>query len=270
MLLALHSAALVACALAAPATRLSPALLFQPRGPSVLVPDLYIVKLYDHCSPTQSGGIIESLRLEPDHIYADSGFPGFLVRLNATGLGFVQGHPDVEFVEQDARVTAAAYNEQAGAPWGLRAVSHRSVDDHVYTYHSSAGADTCSYVLDTGIYENNLVSTWCSVTNYMTGVANFICQDFGERAFQLVGFLGGPSVLDPNGHGTHVAGTIGGAIYGLAKKTQLLGIQVLDERGTGSISSVLKGIDFVKTDVRSRACSRGVSPAIILHAVPFF
>jgi subtilisin family serine protease len=65
------------------------------------------------------------------------------------------------------------------------------------------------------------------------------------------------SNTDGNGHGTHVAGTIGSAAYGVAKKTQLYGVKVLDSGGSGTTSGVIAGMNFVTTDVQTRSCPNG-------------
>lgn len=63
---------------------------------------------------------------------------------------------------------------------------------------------------------------------------------------------------DGNGHGTHCAGTIGGTKYGVAKKTKLYGVKVLNAAGSGSYSGIISGMDFVATDSASRSCPNGV------------
>lgn len=66
------------------------------------------------------------------------------------------------------------------------------------------------------------------------------------------------SNTDGNGHGTHVAGTIGGTKYGVAKRTTLLGVKVLNASGSGTNSGVISGMNFVVTDARTRSCPNGV------------
>ncbi|KAF3006546.1 hypothetical protein E8E13_005977 [Curvularia kusanoi] len=110
-----------------------------------------------------------------------------------------------------------------------------------YIFDDSAGEGTCAYVLDTGIFVEH--------------------PDFEGRAEHLVNFSGEESKEDDVGHGTHVAGTIGSRTYGVAKKTQLYAVKVLDSSGSGSISAILAGIDFVARDAAQRSsttCPKGV------------
>lgn len=74
----------------------------------------------------------------------------------------------------------------------------------------------------------------------------------------MVANFAGGSNGDGNGHGTHCAGTVGGNTYGVAKKTQLYGVKVLDDSGSGSYSGIISGMDFVASDSSSRNCPNGV------------
>jgi subtilisin family serine protease len=73
----------------------------------------------------------------------------------------------------------------------------------------------------------------------------------------LENFTGDGNDADGYGHGTHVAGTIGSVTYGIAKKTTLLAVKVLDNSGSGSYSGVIAGIDFAATDSTTRDCPKG-------------
>ncbi|KAL7759491.1 hypothetical protein ACKLNR_009581 [Fusarium oxysporum f. sp. zingiberi] len=99
---------------------------------------------------------------------------------------------------------------QKNAPWGLARISNKlpGKDHTTYTYDESAGEGTCTYVLDTGIEVDH---------PEFEGRARFV-QNFVDNAD-----------LDANGHGTHIAGTIGSKTYGVAKKTQLFAVKVLNE-----------------------------------------
>jgi len=108
-----------------------------------------------------------------------------------------------------------AYVTQTGATWGISRVSHVNPGSSTYVYDESAGVDTCAYVIDTGIYTAH--------------------PDFEGRATFLANYAGDGSNTDGNGHGTHVAGTIGSKTYGIAKKTKLYAVKVLDASGSVSI-----------------------------------
>jgi subtilisin family serine protease len=86
-------------------------------------------------------------------------------------------------------------------------------------------------------------------------------QEFQGRATWLANFIDRDDT-DGAGHGTHVAGTIGGVTYGVAKKTQLYAVKVLNAGGSGTYSSVIAGIDFVAADAANRTsageCPNGV------------
>ena len=128
----------------------------------------------------------------------------------------------VEFVQQDGVVTADP--TQFFPPWGLDRIDQRFLPlSRTYTFNST-GWGVNAYVIDTGIYP------WHA--------------DFNGRAFIVADTLGGNGV-DCNGHGTHVAGTIGGYTFGVAKNVRLFGVRVLNCAGSGSIASVINGVNFV-------------------------
>nr|R4IR27.1 RecName: Full=Subtilisin-like serine protease AsES; AltName: Full=Alkaline serine protease AsES; AltName: Full=Extra-cellular elicitor protein AsES; Flags: Precursor [Sarocladium strictum]AFZ84667.2 proteinase K-like subtilisin [Sarocladium strictum] len=226
--------ALLPVAFGAPTRRDEPAPLHVPRDVDSLIKDTYIVKYKDI---TAFSAVDEGLKLlsgKPKHIYKGA-FKGFSGKIDAKTLELLRDDPSVDFIEQDAIVTLAAYTTQASAPWGLARISTRQRGPTGYTYDDSAGAGTCSYIIDTGIQANH--------------------PNFGGRAFQLVSYQG--SNADGNGHGTHVAGTIGSTTYGVAKRTTLLGVKVLSDSGSGSTSGIIAGINYVVSDSRSRSCPNG-------------
>lgn len=104
-------------------------------------------------------------------------------------------------------------------------------------YDESAGEGTCSYIVDTGVYAEH--------------------SQFGGRA-TFVADLTKTSGTDDHGHGTHVSGTIGSNDYGVAKKTKIYGIKVLDADGSGQWSTIIAGINLVVSDSKTRSCPKGV------------
>ncbi len=133
--------------------------------------------------------------------------------------------PDVAYVEQNQTVSLQA--TQSNAPWGLDRIDQRARPlSTTYTYPVTA-SNVTAYIIDTGIrYTHN---------------------DFGGRArfgYDAVGSGG----VDCNGHGTHVAGTVGGATYGVAKAVKLVGVRVLNCSGSGTNAGVIAGVNWVTSN----------------------
>jgi len=132
--------------------------------------------------------------------------------------------------------------DTTAASWGLARTSHwggisGGMNNH-YSHGLNGGSLTYVYVVDTGIYVNH--------------------RDFGGRATFGANYAGG-SNNDGNGHGTHCAGTVGGSTFGIAKGARLVGVKVLSDSGSGSISGIISGIQWSTTNYRSRpANSHGV------------
>jgi subtilisin family serine protease len=161
----------------------------------------------------------------------DAAVTGFSVTLTAAQARRLAAHPAVAYVEQDQVISLAA--TQTNATWGLDRIDQRNRPlNGTYTYPNTA-SNVHAYVIDTGI----------RITH----------NDFGGRATWGANFAGGQNT-DCNGHGTHVAGTIGGTTYGVAKQVRLVAVKVLNCQGNGSVSSVVGGINWVT--------SNAVKPAV--------
>jgi subtilisin family serine protease len=132
--------------------------------------------------------------------------------------------PRVQFVEEDQVYTADA--TQTGATWGLDRIDQRNRPlngNYVYNY---TGSGVRAYIIDTGIRTAH--------------------TQFGGRATVSYDAIGdGRNGQDCNGHGTHVAGTVGGSTYGVAKSVQLRAVRVLNCSGSGSTSGVIAGVNWV-------------------------
>jgi subtilisin family serine protease len=201
------------------------------------VPGKYIIKLKDGADNKVLDRAVGKLgNRKPDHVYRGGKFKGFAGKVDASTLEELRHLPEVEYVEEEAIFTINTYVSQSSAPWGLGRLSSKTKGSTTYTYDDSAGAGTCSYVIDTGIHTAH--------------------SDFGGRATFAANFADS-SNTDGNGHGTHVAGTIGSETYGVAKKTRLFAVKVLGSDGSGTTSGVLAGINFVATDAPKRDCVNG-------------
>jgi subtilisin family serine protease len=160
--------------------------------------------------------------VSPRHVYT-AALNGFSATLNAGQVNALRHNPSVDYVEQDQRYEMKT--TQSGATWGIDRIDQRSLPlSTTYTY-TSTGAGVYAYVLDTGIQTNH--------------------PQFGTRAAVAYDALGGDG-QDCNGHGTHVAGTIGSTTYGVAKQAQLRSVRVLNCAGSGSTSGIIAAVDWVR------------------------
>jgi subtilisin family serine protease len=149
---------------------------------------------------------------------------GYNAKMTEAQAKRVAADPAVAYVQQDRAVHLL--DTQPNPPsWGLDRIDQRNLPlDNSYTFSTTA-SNVDAYVIDTGI----------RVTH----------QTFGGRATFLGNTVGDGNNTDCNGHGTHVAGTIGGSQYGVAKGVHLFAMKVLDCGGSGSFAGVAQGIDMV-------------------------
>jgi subtilisin family serine protease len=150
---------------------------------------------------------------------------GFAAELSSEAVAELQADPDVAYVEADQVYTADA--TQSGATWGIDRIDQRNLPlSGTYTYTSTA-SNVRAYIIDTGIRTTH--------------------AQFGSRASNVYDAFGGNG-SDCNGHGTHVAGTVGGSTYGVAKSVMLRGLRVLNCSGSGSTSGIIAAIDWLRVN----------------------
>ena len=183
------------------------------------IPGRFIVTLR---AGTDARGVARQHGVAPDFVYGTvlNGFAGSISDAARSGL---LRDARVERIEQDGVVTTQT--EQTGATWGLdRTNQSTPILDGKWTF-TNTGAGVNAYIIDTGIRLSH--------------------REFGGRATSGYDAVDGGSADDCNGHGTHVAGTVGGAAYGIAKGVSLVAVRVLDCGGSGSWSGVIAGMDWV-------------------------
>jgi subtilisin family serine protease len=179
------------------------------------------------------------------HIAAEdtaNSFRGYHVTVtDEAHLTALKAMPEVDFVEQNAVVKASKIGQprkadcdmQSGATWGITRTAEVTNDKNSFYSYGSDGEGVTAYIIDTGIR--------CSH------------QEFRGRCTWGFDSANFPSPnTDLNGHGTHVAGTVGGTVYGLAKKVQLVGVAVLSASGSGSTAGVIAGVEWSVNDARGK------------------
>lgn len=156
---------------------------------------------------------------------------GFSIRASDDSMLRMLKDPRIDYIEEDAVAHASATTTQTGATWGIDRIDQRDGTNGTYTYTTTAG-NVHAYIIDTGVLGTHTEFT--IPTNRMrTGVNE-------------TGLTGGTT--DCNGHGTHVAGTVGGTTWGVAKGVLIHPVRVLDCYGRGGTSQILAGMDWVTTN----------------------
>lgn len=179
------------------------------------------------------GSLIRTLRLDPQGVTVQNVYrqalDGFAAKLSVQNVQTLRADPRVKYIEQDQLMYATA--TQSGATWGIDRIDQRSLPlDGSYTYDSASSVS--AYILDTGINVNH--------------------TSFGGRAVWGINETGDGQNTDCQGHGTHVAGTVGSSTWGVAKDVKLVAVKVLNCQGSGSNSGILAGMDWAAANGSGR------------------
>ena len=204
--------------------------------------DSYIVVYKDDVNDQEIADEIFDLerteKIKADHVY-NKAIKGYSAILTASALAKIKQNMRVAYVEKD-QIMRINLLTSFNPAWGLDRIDQVNLPlSNAFSYTSN-GSGVDAYVIDTGILLSH--------------------ADFGGRAvggFSSIGLA--TNWIDQNGHGTHVAGILGGTDYGVAKNVNLIAVRVLDASGSGSTSGVIAGINWAINHHSSRPAVANMS-----------
>jgi subtilisin family serine protease len=202
---------------------------------TVLQRDSHVLKIKDLIFSSKDGSEVAST-------FNIGTVIGYSAKFSPELLAYVRKLSDVKYVEVDQvvslnyqvdNVAPNAIVTQTGATWGINRISTRALNlNGNYAYNALGGEGVDAFIIDTGIYVEH--------------------SEFSQRATFAFSAITGETNTDGNGHGTHVAGTVGGVRYGVAKNVRLYAVKVLGANGSGTTAGVISGINYV-TNSRNKA-----------------
>lgn len=203
------------------------------------VPGQFIVRLHDDVdtgalSAKGVSGLVSSFGLDPQGVTVKQVYgtlvQGFAAQLSSQNVKKLRSDSRVQYIEQDQEVYSTG--SQNNATWGIDRSDQRSLPLNSTYKYSTEASNVTAFIIDTGINTGH--------------------EDFGGRAKWGINTADRKDE-DCNGHGSHVAGTVGGAKYGIAKGVKLIGVKVLRCDGKGHSSGVIKGIEWAASQKRGPA-----------------
>ena len=189
----------------------------------------YIVQFTPDTSVVQEATIHLARGMDVQNVLTNV-FPGEVVDLTDAQVKSLRLNPRVQSIEADVPVSLEAVQSQA--PWGLDRIDQRTLPLSTSYSYDRTGSGVKAYVVDTGILASH--------------------SEFGGRvtsgSSSYSGINDGRGTTDCDGHGTHVSGTIGGSISGVAKGVTLVPVRVLDCSGGGTASGIINGLNWIIAD----------------------
>lgn len=167
------------------------------------------------------------------YIYNDA-LRGFAASLPEAALQGLRHNPNVDYIEVDQTISIGIETSQSVSTWNLDRIDQRQLPLDGFYGYTSTGTGVTAYIIDTGIRPTHAE---------FTGRASVGYDAVGD----------GQKGIDCNGHGTHVSGTVGGFTYGVAKNVSLVAVRVLNCSGSGTVSGVIAGVDWVTGNKRAPA-----------------
>ena len=219
------------------------------------IPGRYIVVLDDNIvGENAAEPQVEAFGLYLTYAYGgevketySSALRGFVVEMSAEQAQVMNLDPSVKTIEEDSVISVS--NNQTNAPWHLDRVDQRALPMNSAYNYTTSGAGVHIYIIDTGIRNTH--------------------TDFGGRANAVYDNIGdGQNGNDCNGHGTHVAGIAGSSTYGVAKNAYIHSVRVLPCNGSGQLSNLLSGVNWITANRQLPAVANisltagGSSPAV--------
>lgn len=219
------------------------------------IPDSYIVVFKDgvqanehsawvsnlHKRDLSANGMWDDFVSGVNHIFDMGTFQGLSGRFRPDVLEEIRRNPNVDYIERNQVVYSSGITTQSGAPWGLARISHRkglTLGTYNKYIHDAKGGDGVTvYVIDTGV--------------------NVSHKEFGGRAKWGKTVPRNDPDQDDNGHGTHCAGTIGSAAYGVSKNANIVAVKVLRSNGSGTMEDVISGVDFALKQHQAESRAKG-------------
>jgi subtilisin family serine protease len=183
----------------------------------------YIVRFHANAVVGNEVSALKASKVAVSRTYGHV-FKGLVAKMTTKQVAALAKRSTVAAIEADAEVELLA--SQQGSTWGIDRVDQATLPLTGSYDYANTGSGVKAFVIDTGIFGEN--------------------SDFGGRvASGFTAVSDGNGTNDCNGHGTHVAGTVGGSTYGVAKAVTLVPVRVLDCSGSGTYSAVIAGIDWV-------------------------